>query len=43
MGVKTSSLFEDEAVAKSLDLDGHMRVFADRLVTLHPPKLYVET
>jgi DnaB-like helicase C terminal domain len=43
MGIKTASLFEDEAVANSLDLGSHLRVVADRLVTLHRPELYVET
>lgn len=43
MGIKTTSVFDDEAVANSLDLGSHMRVVADRLVTLHRPELYVET
>ena len=43
MGITTASLFRDEAVANSLDLGSHLRVVADRLVTLHRPELYVET
>ncbi len=43
MGVKTASLFDDQAVAEFLELDRHMHVVADRLVTLNRPELYVDT
>jgi hypothetical protein len=43
MGIKTASLVDGEAVANSINFGDHLRVPADRLVTLHRPELYVET
>jgi KaiC/GvpD/RAD55 family RecA-like ATPase len=43
MGVTTASIVDDQALAESFHLSTHIRLTADRLVTLHRPELYVET